>query len=100
MLKQQRKKKINSYRSFLREYYIDLPRPIKYHTKSIRLRTSDILTWVDVKNSLNYCKNYREKAIISLIATSGIRESDVVRFTIKDFLDATTIYHNGKQKIY
>lgn len=91
-----KKEKLNSYRSFLKEYYIDLPRPIKFHTKPHRLRTSDIPTLEDVKNSLNYCKNYREKAIISLITTSGIRESDVVRFTIQDFLDATAIYHDGR----
>lgn len=91
-----KKEKLNSYRSFLKEYYIDLPRPIKFHTKSQRLRTSDIPTLEDVKNSLNYCKNYREKAIISLITTSGIRESDVVRFTIQDFLDATAIYPDGR----
>lgn len=90
-----KKEKIQTLRSFYREYYIDLPRSIKFYTKTNRLRTSDIPTWIDVKDSLNYCKTPREKAIVSLIATSGIRESDVVRFTIKDFLDATAIYHDG-----
>jgi integrase len=90
-----KKEKINSLRSFLREYYIDLPRPIKFHTRPNRLRITDIPTWQDVRNSLDYCKNSREKAIVSFIATSGIRESNVVKFTIKNFLDATAIYHNG-----
>ena len=90
-----KKEEINTLRSFFREYYIDIPRPIKFHTRPNRLRISDIPTWKDVKNSLNYCKNSREKAIVSFIATTGIRESDVVNFTIKDFLDATDIYHNG-----
>jgi len=90
-----KQEKINTYRAFLNEYYIDLPRAIRFHTKPKRLRTSDIPTWIDVKNSLNYCKYSREKAIVTLIATSGIRESDIVRFTIKDFLDATAIYHDG-----
>ncbi len=90
-----KEEKIKTLRTFFKEYYIDLPRPIKFHTKTNRLRTSDIPTWLDVKNSLNYCKNNREKAIVSLIATSGIRESDIVRFTIQDFLNATAIYHDG-----
>lgn len=91
-----KKEKINTFRTFFREYYIDLPRTIKFHTRPNRLRISDIPTWTDVKNSLNFCKNYREKAIISMIATSGIRESDITRFTIQNFLNATAIYHNGK----
>lgn len=53
---------------------------------------------MDVKNSLKFCKNRRDKAIVSLISTSGIRESDIVRFTIQDFLDATSIYHDGSIK--
>lgn len=90
--------KIKTLRTFFKEYYIDLPRTIKYHTNTGRLRISDIPTWKNVKDSLNYCKNNREKAIITLIATSGIRESDVVRFTIKDFTNATSLYHNGTIK--
>lgn len=90
-----KEEKIKTFRTFFKEYYIDLPRMIKFYSKPNRLRISDIPTWTDIKKSLIYCKNNREKAIVTLIATSGIRESDVVRFTIQDFLNATTIYHNG-----
>lgn len=90
-----KEEKIKTFRTFFKEYYIGLPRTIKFYSKPNRLRTSDIPTWRDIKESLIYCKNNREKAIVTLIATSGIRESDVVRFTIQDFLNATAIYHNG-----
>lgn len=90
-----KEEKIKTFRTFFKEYYIDLPRSINFNTQTNRLRTSDIPTWADVEKSLDYCKTSRDKAIVTLIATSGIRESDIVRFTIQDFLSATSIYHNG-----
>lgn len=35
------------------------------------------------------------KAIITFIASSGLRRSDVANITIKDFIDATEEYHNA-----
>ena len=90
-----REEKLKTFRSFYNEYHIDLPRPLQFNTRTQRTRTRDIPSWTDVKNSLKYCKNLRNKAIVSLIATSGMRESDVVKLTMQNFLDATSIYHNG-----
>lgn len=90
-----REEKLKTFRSFYNEYHVDLPRPLQFNTKTQRTRTRDIPSWTDVKNSLKHCKNSRNKAIVSLIATSGMRESDVVQLTIQDLLHATTIYHNG-----
>ena len=82
------------YRAFCSEFNLELPKPIIYNTTPIRVRTKDIPTWENIKQSFKYC-NSMEKALISFIATTGIRSSDVGRFTIQDFLEATSLYHKG-----
>ena len=85
--------KQKTIRTFFSEHGIEIPKKIKYDTRKRRTREEDLPSWDDVKESLKYCKSIRDKAIVLLIATSGIRESDLVRFTIKDFLEAIKIYN-------
>lgn len=86
--------KLTPFRCFFNEFHIQLPRPMNYDTRPNRIRLNDIPTGANVKNGLECCDFERKRAIVSLIATSGIRESEVANFTIQDFLDATLIYHN------
>jgi integrase len=87
---------LSAFRCLLSEYNIKLPKNHKFNIPKYRVRKRDLPTFDNVGDSLAYCKNSRDKAIITLMATSGIRESDVVSFTVGDFLNATAIYHDGK----
>lgn len=91
-----RNKKIGTIRAFLKHYNVDLPRKpkIKKYLPP-RLNKEEIPNIEDVRKGVNAATNLRNKAIIMFILTSGIRVSDVVRFTISDFLEATKEYHNG-----
>ena len=93
--------KLKTFRSFLKEYNIDLPHPIKYDTKTERTREEDLPTWDNVKKSLKYCKSLRDKTIVLFIATSGMRESDVVNLSIEDLIKAIKIYEiNTVEEFY
>ncbi|KZX16718.1 phage integrase family protein [Methanobrevibacter cuticularis] len=92
-----RKHKIVYFRALFKEYDIKLPKMIKYNTSIRRTRIKDIPSWDDVKKSLDFCKSIRDKALVLLIATSGMRGGDIVSLTIQDFLEATSIYkHKSK----
>lgn len=90
-----KKTKLITFRCLFNEYNIELPKPLNFNVIHERTRTRDLPTWNDVKKSLKYCINPRDKAIVTLLATSGMREGDAVSFTIQDFLNATEIYHDG-----
>lgn len=85
--------KQKTMRTFFSEHGIEIPKKIKYDTKTKRTREEDIPTWDEVRESIDYCKSQRDKAIVLLIATSGIRESDLVQLTVKDLLKAIQIYN-------
>lgn len=89
-----KKHKIVYFRALFKEYDIKLPKMIKYNTLISRTRIKDIPSWDDVKRSLNYCKSNRDKALVSLLSTSGMRGGDIVSLTIQDFLEATSIYNH------
>ena len=89
-----KKHKIVYFRALFKEYDIKLPKMIKYNTSISRTRINDIPTWDDVRRSLNFCKSNRDKALVCLIATSGMRGGDIVSLTIQDFLEATSIYNH------
>ncbi|WP_067259770.1 tyrosine-type recombinase/integrase [Methanobrevibacter cuticularis] len=67
---------------------------LKYNPLIARTRIRDIHFWNDVKKGLDFCEEVRDKAFISFIVTSGMRVSDVVKLTIEDFLDASSIYNH------
>lgn len=87
-----KKHKLLLFRALFNEYGIEMPRMIRYNTSINRIRLKDIPSWDDVKRSFKYCETNRNKALVSLMATSGMREGDIVSLTIQDFLEATSIY--------
>ncbi|MBZ9570564.1 hypothetical protein KQY27_03265 [Methanobrevibacter sp. TMH8] len=90
--------RLAAFRCLFNEYNVNLPKNHKFNLINYRIRNKNLPTWNDVRNSLEYCKTSRDKAIISFLATSGLRESDILGFTIKDMINATSIYHNGSLK--
>lgn len=90
-----KKHKIVLFRAFFKEYDIKMPKMIRFNTSIARTRIKDIPSWDDVRRSLNFCKSNRNKALVCLLATSGMREGDIVSLTIQDFLEATSIYNHS-----
>jgi len=90
-----KKHKMLMFRALFKEYDIKMPKMIQYNTLIKRTRINDIPSWDDVRKSLDYCKSNRDKALVCLLATSGMRGGDVVRLTIQDFLEATSIYNHN-----
>jgi integrase len=89
-----KKHKMVLFRALFKEYDIKMPKMIRFNTSISRTRIKDMPSWDDVKRSLDFCKNNRNKALVSLFATSGMREGDIVSLTIQDFLEATSIYNH------
>lgn len=84
--------KLSTYRSFLKEFDILLPKPIEYDIPKKQVRDDEIPTWKDVEKAMTLAKSPRDKAVIAFAATTGIRVSDIVRFTIDKFIEACSIY--------
>ena len=81
--------------SFYNNFKIELPDNIKIIIPNQLIRKGDIPNLEDIKKAVGQAKYLKYKAIILLIATSGIRSGDVRHFTVGDFLNATKEYHNG-----
>jgi len=90
-----KKHKMLMFRALFKEYDIKMPRMIQYDTLISRTRNKDIPSWENVRRSLDFCKTSRDKGLVCLLATSGMRGGDVVRLTIQDFLEATSIYNHN-----
>lgn len=71
---------------------IEIPRlpPIRVTTTETY---NDIPTSTEISTAILHART-KNKALISFIASSGLRRSDVASLTIQDFLDATREYHN------
>lgn len=83
------------FRAIFKEYDIKMPKMVQYNTLIRRTRVKDIPSFNDVRKSLDFCKTSRDKALVCLLATSGMCGGDVVSLTIQDFLEATSIYNHG-----
>lgn len=92
------KLKLDTFRALLGEYNIEKPKNIKIDIPNDRIREKDIVSWRDVEKAMNICKGIRDKSIISLMATSGLRGIDVVSMTIKTLVDACSIYFDEKEE--
>lgn len=82
-------------RSFYNMYKIQLPDKINITIPRKIIRKGDIPCLEDVKMGVEQARHLKYKAIILLVATSGIRSGDIRRFKIGDFLEASKEYHNG-----
>lgn len=86
------KLKLDTFRAILGEYGIEKPKTIKIYIPKDRIREKDIVSWSDVERAMDICNGIRDKSIISLMATSGLRGVDVVSMSIKTIVDACSIY--------
>lgn len=74
--------------------YEDIQIPKLRNLKKIHHETyKDIPTSEEITYAIANSRT-KMKAIITFIASSGLRRSDVANITIKDFIDATSEYHN------
>jgi integrase len=89
---------LNTLRTFLGLYNIELPDKIELDVPKIIIKKGDIPDLKDIRFALENTKHVRDKAIILFLATTGIRSGDMRNFTIKDLLEATEEYHEGTIK--
>ena len=92
------KLKLDTYRALLGEYNIEKPKPINIIIPRDRIRDEEIVSWREVEAALSFCNGIRDKAIISFMATSGLRASDVVNLTIGDMIDACDIFFEDDEE--
>ncbi len=92
------KLKLDTFRALLGEYNIQKPKAIQIVIKNDRIRDGDIVSWREVEKAMSFCKGIRDKAIISFIATTGLRSSDVVKLSIADLIKACSIYFDENEE--
>lgn len=90
--------KMLAYRSLLSEYQIEKPLPIDFNNTRERVRDSDIPSWRDVEKAMSLIKSPRDKAILGMAATTGLRVSDLVKLDINDFITACSIYFDEDEE--
>lgn len=66
-----------------------LPRITKQEKESY----TDLLTREEITRAIQN-SNTKMKAVITFLASSGLRRSDMAQLTVQDFLKATTTYHH------
>lgn len=93
--KSTRKQYLQAVRAFYREYNIELPKPITINVPRIIIKEGTVPGITDIRKALDFSNNLRNKALILLMATSGIRTVDIQNFKISDFTYATREYHEG-----
>lgn len=81
-------------RAFYNEYEIDMPKAPRLQPDNIIKPKSDLININMIRNALDLTGNVKEKAIILLLATSGMRSKDLKLLKVQDFIDATTEYHD------
>lgn len=88
------KLKLNTFRALLSEYDIEKPKSPNIIVPKDRIRDKDLVSWRDIETALSFCTDIRDKAIISMLATTGLRSSDVLKLEIRDLIEACSIYFN------
>lgn len=88
---------VNQYITTIKQLYyyfdIEVPKIQRLYVKN-KENYDDLVTHEEITNAINNTKT-RNKAIIILLASTGIRKSDLHKLTIHDFYDATKEYHNA-----
>ena len=85
------KSNIRIINSILKQKGIKTPN-IKFTIKNTQKKTP-VLTSNDIKYIINNHCNIHQKAIITFMASTGIRRFDTLDFKINDYLEATYNYH-------
>ena len=88
---------INQYIATIKQLYkyfdIEIPEISSLAIKN-KETYDDLITHEEITNAINNT-SIRNKAIITLLASSGLRKSDLHKLTIQDFHEATKEYHNA-----
>ena len=88
------KTEIGAYRSFLREYNIQLPKPIQIQVQPPLYEEGDLPQKKHILQAINSTNSKRNKAIIYFMSSTGIRSIDTRQLTIQDFIDGCKYYFN------
>jgi len=89
------KTKMGILRAFYTEFEIELPKKIKLSVPMRIIREGDIPIREDIKKALDFIPDIRNKALITLTASTGIRGVDILNFAVGDFVIATKKYHES-----
>lgn len=82
-------------RAFYSEYDIELPKPFK--NKRVLKNESQLVTMDHIRKAVNATNKYNHKALITFLASSGMRRGDATALTVNDFIKATSEYHNSNR---
>lgn len=93
------KSELSIYRAFLREYDIQLPKPINIRLQQPLFEDGDLPKKEHILQAINSINNKRNKAIIYFMSSSGIRPVDVRNFKIKDFITACKYYYPDEEDL-
>lgn len=88
---------ISALRAFYTEYRVELPKNFSNESQKEIIREGDIPNIEDIRKAIESTNNTRNKAIILLMASSGIRGVDLRNFKVSDFTEATKEYHNSNK---
>ena len=91
---------INTYLANVKQVYlhqdIEIPR-LPSITKQEKESYTDLLTKQEITRAIEN-SNTKMKAIITTLASTGLRISDLVQITVHEFLIATKMYHNYEEE--
>lgn len=82
------KTELSTYRAFLREYDIQLPKNIQIQFNNNLYETGDLPRKEDILRAINSTNNKRNKALFYFMSSSGIRSIDVRNLRIKNFVES------------
>jgi site-specific recombinase XerC len=86
------KTEIATYRAFLNEYDIQLPKMISIRVMQPLYEHGDLPDKKDILRAVNSTNSKRNKALIYFMSSSGIRPIDVRNMRIRTFLDSCSHY--------
>ena len=93
-----KKLKIVTFRALLSEYDIQKPKAPKIKIKKDRIRESDIISWRDVEKAMDICKGIRDKTILAMLATTGMRGVDLINLNINNLITGCKIYFDDGEE--
>lgn len=86
---------LNTVYAFYNEFDIELPKKINVKLPKVIIREGDLPTIEDVRLAVESTNDLRNKAMILLFMTSGMRRGGVINLRVSDFIEATQEYHNS-----
>ena len=86
------KTELATYRAFLNEYNIQLPKNIDIQANAPLYETGDLPNKKDILRAINSTNNKRNKALIYFLSSTGMRPIDARNLKIKDLLKGCSYY--------